>query len=343
MTFDRFLPDYGILPSAYFEKSAITNPMEIFWSDELLALSRLCGAKEEWIGERASDYDRFFSLCRALPLLEGHPTRAWIISVLEHYFNLKEVPTEETAPDAWRTLCKKLLENPISQKDLVSGAWLCDALSIPNSLPENITPVLNANLLLETNTQNTAAWSFEIAETVSHFAVNGCQKVVLKLQNGFEFISPSIYHVNRALTLPKKDRGAANVLTCQLMRELCIAAQKHDLLLILICDENPTAASRLLQYVKESVGLPRLCWSVREAREAHALLNFTAQEHNTDILAALSYDGVMTTSELSAAVESWQMRYPVARLCFLTARDLRQTPFAQAHIANMLKKPKTKI
>ena len=343
VNFHPFLPDYGILPSAYFEKSAITNPTELFWSDDLLALLRLCGVKEEMIGERASDYDRFLSLSRALPLLEGHPTRAWIASVLEKYFDLKELPTEETASNVWKVLCRSLFENPLSPKDLVGGAWLCDSLTVPNTLPENITPVLDANLLLTTSAQNTAEWSVEIANTVTHFAAHGCQQIVLHLPSNFDFIVPSIYHVDRALTVPKKDREAENFLVCQLMRELSAAAKKNHLLLVLVCDENPNAAERLLQYVKESVGLPRICWSVREAREAHELLNFTAQAHNTDILAALSYDGVMTTSELSAAVESWQMRYPVARLCFVTARDLRQTPFAQAHIANMLKKPKTKI
>jgi hypothetical protein len=51
----------------------------------------------------------------------------------------------------------------------------------------------------------------------------------------------------------------------------------------------------------------------------------------------------MTQNELSGTLEGWQMRYPVGRLCFVTARDLRQTPAAQAHISAMLKKSKTNI
>ncbi|MBQ4273484.1 MAG: hypothetical protein IJB94_00745, partial [Clostridia bacterium] len=65
MNFDIFAPDFGTLPSAYLERSAITNPTELFWSNELLALLRLCGEKEEMTGERASDYDRFLSVFRA--------------------------------------------------------------------------------------------------------------------------------------------------------------------------------------------------------------------------------------------------------------------------------------
>lgn len=343
MNFNHFLPDYGTLPPAYFEKATITNPIELFWSDELLSLLRLCGAKEEMIGERASDYDRFLALTRALPLLEGHPTRAWIASMLEEYFNLKELPPQETAPDAWQKLCNCLLENPLSTKHLVSGAWLCDCLTIPSKLPEHITPVLNADLLLTTQAKTAAAWSEEIAATVSHFAQNRCQKIVLHLPHDFTFVTPSIYHVGRALTLAKKERETINLLTSQLLRELCVAAQRHNLLLVLICQNNATAACKLLNYCEAGVGLPRICWCVGEARESHALLDFSAQAHKNEIFAALPYDCVMTEQELLDSIASWKTRYPVGRLCFVTARDLRQTPFAQMHIEEMLKNAKTKI
>lgn len=338
MSFDRFTPDFGILPSVNFERSAITNPIELFWSDDLLSLLRLCGAKEESIGERASDYDRFLALCRALPLLEGHPTRAWIAFVLEKYFNLEELPVEETAVEIWKTLSKSLLEKPISTKDLVGGAWLSDRLTVPKNLPENIVPVLNANLLPDTNAKNTQKWGKEIASAVSHFVENGCQKIVLHISNGFKFAVPSIYGVDRALSISGRDRDAANLLTSQLMREICTVAQEHNLLLVLICDGNSAELASLLAYAEESVGLPRLCWSVRGAREAHDLLDFTAKPHKNEIFAALSYDNAMTARELDDVLDSWQMRYPVGRLCFITARDLRQMPYAQAHISDMLKK-----
>ncbi len=343
MNFDHFFPDYGILPSAYFKGSNITNPIELFWSDDLLALLRLCGAKEETVGERASDYDRFLALCRALPLLEGHPTRTWIVSVLEKFFNLKELLTEASAAEVWKMLCESLMETPISPKDLVSGAWLCDELTVPSHLPQNVVPVLNANLLLHTNAKNAAKWSKEIASTVTHFAENRCKEIVLHLSNDFEFAPPSLYHVDRALSLAKKDREAQNVLTCQLMREICTAAQQHDLLLVLKCNGNSTAAADLLAYAEESVGIPRICWSARKACDAQELLNFTAKAHKNEIFAALTYDNAMTAHELADVLASWQMRYPIGRLCFLTARDLRQTPFAQTHIADMLQKCKTKI
>ena len=342
MNFNRFLPDYGVLPSAYFKRSAISNPIELFWSDDLCSLLRLCGTNEEMIGERASDYDRFLSLCRSLPLLEGHPTRAWIASVFEKYFDLKEPPNEEDAPEIWKTLCRRLLDSPIAPQDLVVGSWLCDSLTVPNDLPENMTPVLNANLFLHTTAKNAMAWSGEIAATVSHFAKNGCQKVVVQLQDDFLFVLPSIYQVDRALSLTKRDHEATNLLICQLIRELCKGTQEHDLMLVLICKSNAADACKLLNYCETSVGLPRVCWSVREAREAYALLEFTAKVHKNDFFAALPYENVMTQGELSQTIESWQMRYPIGRLCFLTARDLRQMPYAQEHIADMLLKSKTK-
>ena len=343
MSFDQFLPDYGILPSKYFERSVISNPIELFWSHDVVALLRLCGAKEEMIGERASDYDRFLSVCRALPLLEGHPTRAWIASLLDQYFGVRELPTEENAQDVWKMLCEHLWEFPIAPKDLVIGSWLCDTLTIPSALPQNLIPVLSGNLLLNTTSKKAIEWSAEIDTTVAQFAKKGCEKIVVQLQKNFEFALPSLYGVDRALSLAKCDREAINLLTCQLVRELCVVAQKHDLLLVLVCNGNSADLVNLVEYAEESVGLPRICWSTREVREASALLDFSAKPHKNEMLAALPYECVMTKNELSLAIESWQMRYPVGRMCFITARDLRQTPYAQAHIQNMLEKGKTKI
>ena len=343
MIFNRFLPDYGVLPSAYFQRSAISNPIELFWSDDLCSLLRLCGEREENIGEGASDFDKFKAILRALPLLEGHPTRAWIIALFDKYFNLKDLPCAQKAPEIWKILCEHLLKNPLTPQDLVKGDWLSDALTVPNNLPKHINPVLNANLLLTTSAKNAMVWSAEIAATVSHFKKNRCQKIVLQLPDDFAFVLPSIYQVDRALSLAKRDLEAINLLACQLVRELSAVAQKEDMLLVLICNSNPDAPVSLLEYVEESVGLPRICWSTRAVKEAHALLTFTAKPHKREVLAALPYEIVMTNDELSSAIKSWQVRYPIGKLCFLTACDLRQAPYARAHIDDMLQNSKTKL
>lgn len=343
MIFNRFLPDYGVLPSAYFQRSAFSNPIELFWSDDLCSLLRLCGEREENIGEGASDFDKFQAILRALPLLEGHPTRAWIESLLKEYFDLKELLQAENAPEIWKTMCDRLLERPLSPQVLVEGDWLCDSLTVPNNLSKHINPVLNANLLFETTAKNAMAWSAEIATTALHFKKNRCQKIVLQLPDGFAFVLPSLYQVDRALSLAKRDREATNLLICQLVRELSTVAQNEDMLLAFVCNSTPYALVSLLEYVEESVGLPRVCWSTRVAKEAHTLLTFTAKPHKREVLAALPYEIVMTNDELSSAIESWQVRYPIGKLCFVTARDLRQTPYARAHIDDMLQNSKTKL
>ena len=343
MIFNRFLPDYGVLPSAYFKRSAFSNPIELFWSNDLCSLLRLCGEKEENIGERASDFDKFQSILRALPLLEGHPTRAWIASLLEEYFDLKELPQAENASEIWKMLCDRLLEHPLAPQNLVKGDWLSDALTVPNNLPKHVIPTLNANLLLETTAKKATDWSAEIAATVSHFKENRCQKIILHLQDDFAFVLPSIYQVDRALSLIKRDREATNLLTSQLLRELCAVAQKEELLLVLVCNAHPNNLLRALEYAEESVGLPFVCWTTREIKDAHTLLAFTANPHKREILAALPYEVAMTERELSSAIKSWQVRYPIGKLCFVTACDLRQTPYAQASLENMLKNTKTKI
>ena len=343
VNFDIFAPDYGILPAEYFTKSVITNPIELFWSDDLASLLRLSGEGEETIGARASDYDRFLALCRALPLLEGHPTRAWIISVLQKYFHLEELPTQESAPVVWKNLSQTLLKKPLRIDDFVRGAWLCDNLTLEVKLPQGVTPVLHANLSLQTKSRTALSWSAEIATTVLHFAANQCKKIVFQIDKNFEFTTPSLYGVDRALSLAKKDRKAENLLVCQLMRELCTAAQRNDLLLVVVCDGDSSNLARLLQYCEENVGLPRLCFCTRDARDAQELLAFGAKLHKNEVLAALFYESVMTQSELFETLASWQVRYPVGRLCYVTARDIRQMPYAQAHISDMLEKSKTKI
>lgn len=342
MNFDIFASDYGVLPSGYFGRKALTNPIELFWCDDLIALLRLCGAKEEMIGERASDYDRFCAVCRALPLLNGHPARAWIESIFEKHFGIKELPAEEDVPKVWKKLCESLLQNPIASKDLVEGDLLCEP-STYTQLPENVTPVLNANFFLHSGAKTVESWQHIILSVVTRFAAGGCKKIVLNIGEGFDFALPSLYHVDRALSLPQKNREATNLLICQLVRELCVVAQEQDILLVFLCGDDPSALARLLEYAEGSVGLPRICWCAREAREAHKLLEFTARPHKNEILAALPYESVMTQNELSNAIEAWQVRYPIGRLCFITARDLRQTPHAQAHLADMLKNLKTKI
>ena len=342
MNFEIFAPDDGVLPSGYFDRKIITNPIELFWCNDLIALLRLCGAEEEMIGERASNYDRFCAICRALPLLQGHPARAWLESIFENRFAIKELPTEENAAKVWKKLCERLLQDPIASQDLIDGDLLCEPSTFIQ-LPKNVTPVLNANFFLHTDEKTVEAWHHSILSVVTRFAAGGCKKAVLHIKEGFDFTAPSLYHVERALSLPKKNREATNLLISQLVRELCAIAQQQDILLVLVCEDNPSALARLLEYADESVGLPRICWCTREAREAHKLLEFTAKPHKSEIFAALPYESVMTQNELSNAIEAWQVRFPIGRLCFITARDLRQTPLAQSHLADMLKKLKTKI
>ena len=144
------------------------------------------------------------------------------------------------------------------------------------------------------------------------------------------------------MSLSKKDREATNLLICQLVRELSAVAQNEDMLLAFVCNSNPDAPVSLLEYVEESVGLPRICWSTRAVKDALSLLMFTAKPHKREMLAALPYEIVMTNDELSSAIKSWQVRYPIGKLCFVTACDFRQTPYARAHIDDMLQNSKTK-
>ena len=115
------------------------------------------------------------------------------------------------------------------------------------------------------------------------------------------------------------------------------------LMAVLVCDKNAYDASELLQYCEESVGLPPLCWCICEAREALPLLEFSAKPHRSEIFAALAHKSTMTQQELTDVLNGWRVRYPIGRLGFITACDLRQTPSAQKYICDMLENSKIKI
>lgn len=60
-------------------------------------LMRICGVEEYFITGAASDKEKFKKFCEAFPLLAGNPVYDWSRMELSQVFEIRELPTKETA------------------------------------------------------------------------------------------------------------------------------------------------------------------------------------------------------------------------------------------------------
>lgn len=338
MDFDAFSFDYGILPSGYAKNQYLTNPCELLDCMEWERAFRFCRIDEERFSSLASDYDRFCAMCTALPLLIGHPLRAWVLTLLREHFQITCEVCEQTAGALWRTISQKLLERPMRFEELIEEGctYLCDQSAPPSALLRGAYPMLLSNVLLDGTFENRLRWRGEIERTLSAYREAGSRQVLLRFSAEGEFVAPDVYHVEKALRATAKSAAQKQLLSTQLMRELCEICQKMDLTLILEGDSCAKTTVKLLQYAEQTVGLPKTCWVCNDCRHADAMMTFIAEKHNSPMHLALRMDEVLTDAEFLDAMDSLGARYPVGRISFVTARDLRMMPFLQKDLKKRL-------
>ncbi|MBQ9784638.1 MAG: hypothetical protein IJW29_03965 [Clostridia bacterium] len=335
MTQSRFLCDYGTLPTEFLNIATVSNATELLWSKDLERLLRLCGIPEREIDARASDYERFAALCKAFALLDGHPMQFYLKSFLRAYFPSLPMPEPETCECLWRGIADNLLANPRTPSDFLPTApigILLPSLEIP-ALPPQLTPVLDADLLLRSQGRAYGEWRAWIAETVERFSQNGARQVRVRLARDFSFAQPNVYHVEQAL---KKTTDAHDLLLCQLVRELCEVCARCSVALLLEADCDAREAASLLRYARKAVGLPRVNWCASGA--ADELLDFQADACGESMRRCLRSADALTADALYQTIADAATRYPLGCLCFVTAQDLRFSRFEQERIASALQK-----
>ena len=338
MSFDAFSFDYGILPSEYAKNQYLTNPCELLDCMEWERVLRFCRIDEARFSSLASDYDRFCAMCTALPLLIGHPLRAWVLKLLREHFQIIDEVCEQTADALWRTISQKLLEHPMRFEELIEEGctYLCDQAIPPSALLRDAYPMLLSNVLLNGTFESRLQWRGEIERTLSAYREAGCRQLLLRFSAEGEFIAPDVYHVEKALRATTRSAAQKQLLSIQLMRELCELCPKMDLTLILEGDSCAKTTVKLLQYAEQTVGLPKICWVCNDCRHADAMLAFIAEKHDSPMYLALRMDEVLTDAEFLDAMYSVGARYPVGHVSFITACDLRMMPFLQKDLKNRM-------
>jgi len=124
------------------------------------------------------------------------------------------------------------------------------------------------------------------------------------------------------------------LLLSQLFRELCVCARRGGAS-ILVEAVRDSDALPLLSYAERTVGLPQVCLAISEPclNEETAEL---AAALSPRLTLALSLRAFPTEHELEQALLSAAARYPVGRLSFICAADLRTAAVAQANARRVI-------
>lgn len=338
MEHQRFTADYGTLPPQLFSVGSISNPAELLRGEELYGLLRLCGIEEAENGAAASDWELFRSVGRALPMLAGHPMRARILQLLGDRFGIAEVLCEENCERLWRAAVTFAEKHPFRMEDVLPRertAWLSGTLALPDGLPDAVSPVLCADFFLHTDTVSLTDWSAWIRRTAEEYRAHGGEMILLRLSREFSFIAPDPHHVGLALREKRRSAQSNHLLTAQLVREVCVICRENGMRLLIesACDG---AICALLEYVKKSVGFPKLFATASDALTRDRLIECMKDASYSDVRLAVRLEDLPTKQERAAAWESIAARYPVGRLCVISGADLRMIGGVRKEIAEEL-------
>ena len=334
MELERFAADYGTLPASFFGVGRVTNVAELLRGEPLYRVLRLCGVPETENGERASDWELFQSLCRAYPLLVGHPMRRELAAFLQLHFSIDEPLCAENAERIWRTTADALEQNVRSGADFLPAErvpWLCGASELPMELPPRVIPVLLVNSLMENRDVTLDGWREQIRDALDAFCAKGCDRLVLRVEPLFAFSSPNPYRVGQLLAKRRTVREEEQMLLAQLVREICAYVATRGMPLSVEVKGELAETARLLEYTEQSVGLPPCLICTDSVSATDAAIDFIAREHQRPMRLSLRVSDYPSEAELARACACVAARYPFGRLAVITAADLRRLSGVQRY------------
>ena len=84
----------------------LANLTELIWEERMIPLLRTCGIPERYLGAQASDYERFFAVCSAAPLLKGHPMPIRLSAFLRQEMGVACSLCAQNAAQIWKKACR---------------------------------------------------------------------------------------------------------------------------------------------------------------------------------------------------------------------------------------------
>lgn len=77
------------------------------------------GIDEKFITGDSSDYDRFLSFAKTIPMTIGNPLYHWVHLELQRFFGIYDILNEKTAPSIWEKVNEKLKGEGFRARDLI--------------------------------------------------------------------------------------------------------------------------------------------------------------------------------------------------------------------------------
>lgn len=282
----------------------ITNIAELLRCKSTTAVLRMCGAKDEEIAENASDYDYFCALCRAIPLLAGHP----LGNRFFHMITSMNLSVSGDAIDPDFLWLQSILYLSDQNKEIREWdqqfQYACNKVQYSCS-KQSIKAFADTSNWVQTEAENWDGWEMELKKLWNQASDRS---------DIFLFALPiqsdqlSVYHVNAALSTCK----SSSVLSAQLLRFLCdLCRINRKTLLIQVTPHNATELLQKLQQFKKSIGLPDLIFSVETDKDLCALLPFVSQPHDASVVMGMTYD---KNENLSIPLSKLAVQYPIGKL-----------------------------
>ena len=299
-----------------------TNLTELIWDERMTSLLRLCGESERYLGEQASDYERFFALCRALPLLKGHPLPLRIAAFLKNKLSISTPLKPENVEKIWKKSAKALLEDPVLQnlqkpnlferKSGDDAVFLKDLFLGGAELARS--RVIRANRFCNTRLTSCDAWQEEIKKHCLAAAKTGFFATALELPKGYTFRSPHPYRIDAILQKKKRTTQDQTLLLSQLARYLAEECISYNQAFLVRIEGDSAEAIKLFFYLKETVGLPFLLWNLPPQGDFDRLIDFSAQLHKRPVICVLNKKDFPEPQSRRAFLRDLATRYPFGRL-----------------------------
>jgi len=190
-------------PKEIYENKKFKNITEVWlYGDHYKwRAMRANGIKEEYITGNASDYEKFLSWAKTVPMTIGNPLYHWTHLELRRFFGIEELLNEKTAAYIWEKANNMLNEESFSARNLIQKSnveVICttddpvDSLEYHQKLKEEdnfsvkVLPSFRPDKGLEINRDGFLSWIQQLGE-VTGISITSYSSFLQALRSRVEF------------------------------------------------------------------------------------------------------------------------------------------------------------